>query len=120
MRNISTDLLSKSDRASQKEGEKLERLCLSSDEKIFLQQMIVTLKPFETIIRKISGAKYPTLSLVVPYMYLFKNNFTLNEKKNETLDIYLSLIYGSNSEKEDSNVASNDEYIPSGGTRQYW
>jgi hypothetical protein len=34
MRNVSTDLLSKSDRASQKEGEKLERLCLSPDEKM--------------------------------------------------------------------------------------
>jgi hypothetical protein len=34
MRNVSTDLLSKSDRASQKEGDKLERLCLSPDEKM--------------------------------------------------------------------------------------
>ncbi|EXX77317.1 hypothetical protein RirG_024880 [Rhizophagus irregularis DAOM 197198w] len=34
MRSVSTDLLSKSDRASQKEGEKLERLCLTPDEKI--------------------------------------------------------------------------------------
>ncbi|CAB4398706.1 unnamed protein product [Rhizophagus irregularis] len=120
MRNVSTDLLSKTDRASQKEGEKLERLCLSPDEKIFLQKMIVTLEPFETITRKISSAKYPTLSLVVPYMYLLKNNFAPNEEKNETLDTYLSLIYGSNGEEEDSDVASDDEYIPSGGTRQYW
>ncbi|CAB5369787.1 unnamed protein product [Rhizophagus irregularis] len=120
MRNVSTDLLSKSDRASQKEGEKLERLCLSPDEKIFLQKMIVTLEPFETITRKISGAKYPTLSLVIPYMYLLKNNFAPNEKENETLDTYFSLIYGSNGEEEDSDVASDDEYIPSGGTRQYW
>ncbi|CAB4482091.1 unnamed protein product [Rhizophagus irregularis] len=119
-RNVSTDLLLKSDRASQKEGEKLERLCLSPDEKIFLQKMIVTLEPFETITRKISGAKYPTLSLVVPYMYLLKNNFAPNEEENETLDTYLSLIYGSNGEEEDSDVASDDEYIPSDGTRQYW
>jgi len=34
MRNVSTDLLSKSDRTFQREGEKLERLCLSSDEKM--------------------------------------------------------------------------------------
>ncbi|CAB4383308.1 unnamed protein product [Rhizophagus irregularis] len=117
MRNVSIDLLSKSDRASQKEGEKLERLCLSPDEKIFLQKMIVTLEPFETITRKISGAKYPTLSLVVPYMYLLKNNFAPNEEENETLDTYLSLIYGSNGEEEDSDVASDDEYIPSGQSR---
>ncbi|EXX72596.1 hypothetical protein RirG_067830 [Rhizophagus irregularis DAOM 197198w] len=67
MRNVSTDLLSKSDQVSQRKGEKLERLCLSLDEKIFLQQMIVTLEPFETITHKFSGAKYSTLSLIFPY-----------------------------------------------------
>ena len=34
IRCVSTDLLSKPDRASQKEGEKLERLCLTPDEKM--------------------------------------------------------------------------------------
>jgi hypothetical protein len=34
MRCVSADLLSKSDQASQKEGEKLERLCLTPDEKM--------------------------------------------------------------------------------------
>jgi hypothetical protein len=85
----------------------------------FLQQMIITLEPFETITRKISGATYPTLSLVVPYMYILKNNFAPNEEENETLETYLSLIYSSNGE-EDSDIASDDEYIPSGGTRQHW
>ena len=33
MRNVSTTLLSKSDRISIKEGEKLEKLCLTPDEK---------------------------------------------------------------------------------------
>lgn len=33
MRFVSASLLSKSDRASQKEGEKLEKLCLSVEEK---------------------------------------------------------------------------------------
>ena len=81
--------------------------------------MIITLKPFETIICKISGAIYPTLSLVVPYMYILKNNFAPNEEENETLETYLSLIYSSNGE-EDLDIASDDEYIPSGGTRQHW
>ncbi|RGB25813.1 hypothetical protein C1646_675281 [Rhizophagus diaphanus] len=112
MRNVSTDLLSKSDQASQRKGEKLERLCLSPDEKIFLQQMIVTLKPFKTITRKFSGAKYPILSLIFPYMYILKNHFAPNEEENETLDTYLSLIYSSNDE-ENSDIASDDEYIPS-------
>ncbi|CAB5213019.1 unnamed protein product [Rhizophagus irregularis] len=119
MRSVSTDLLSKSDQASQKEGEKLERLCLTPDEKIFLQQMVITLEPFETITRKISGAKYPILSLVVPYMYILKNNFAPNEE-NEPLEMYLNLVYGSNGEEEDSEMVSDDEYIPSGGTRQHW
>ena len=81
--------------------------------------MIVTLEPFETITRKISGAKYPTLSLVVPYMYILKNNFAPN-KENESLETYLNLVYGSNGEEEDSEMVSDDEYIPSGGTRQHW
>src|SRR4051812_12146456 len=81
--------------------------------------MIVTLEPFETITRKISGAKYPTLSLVVPYMYILKNNFAPNEE-NETLETYLNLVYGSNGEVEDSEMVSDEEYIPSGGTRQHW
>lgn len=34
MRNVSADLLSKSDQISRKEGEKLERLCLSPDERM--------------------------------------------------------------------------------------
>ena len=81
--------------------------------------MITLLEPFETITRKISGAKYLTLSLVVPYMYILKNNFAPKEEKNETFDTYLNLIYVSNNEDgaDDSDVISDDEYIPSGGSR---
>ena len=86
----------------------------------FLQQIIVTLESFETIIRKISNAKYPTLSFVVLYIYILKNHFAPNEEENESLDTYLSLVYGSNGEEEDSEIVSDDEYIPSGGTRQHW
>jgi hypothetical protein len=82
--------------------------------------MIITLGPFETLTRKISGATYPTLSLVVPYMHILKENYASNEEKNETLDTYLSLIYGSNGEEDDSDMVSDDEHIPSGGTRQHW
>ncbi|CAB4386792.1 unnamed protein product [Rhizophagus irregularis] len=81
--------------------------------------MVITLESFETIIRKISSTKYPTLSLVIPYIYILKNNFAPNEE-NETLEIYLNLVYGSNGEEEDSEMVSDNEYIPSGGTRQHW
>ncbi|CAG8746274.1 20326_t:CDS:2 [Rhizophagus irregularis] len=77
--------------------------------------MVITLEPFETITRKISGAKYSTLSLVVPYIYILKNNFAPNEE-NETLEMYLNLVYGSNGEEEDSEMVSDDEYIPSAST----
>ncbi|EXX77318.1 hypothetical protein RirG_024890 [Rhizophagus irregularis DAOM 197198w] len=79
--------------------------------------MVITLEPFETITRKISGAKYSTLSLVVPYIYILKNNFAPNEE-NETLEMYLNLVYGSNGEEEDSEMVSDDEYIPSENIRK--
>ncbi|CAG8802960.1 11166_t:CDS:2 [Gigaspora margarita] len=53
MKLVYIDLLSKPDRASKKEGEKLERLCLSLEEREFLQQMISLLEPIEYIILKI-------------------------------------------------------------------
>lgn len=82
--------------------------------------MVMILEPFETLTRKISGATYPTLSLVAPYMYILKNNFAPNSEKNETFETYLNLIYNSNEEDDDSEVISDDEYIPSGGSRKYW
>ncbi|CAG8658666.1 9096_t:CDS:2, partial [Gigaspora rosea] len=74
-RLIYIDLLSKPDRASKKEGKKLERLCLSLEEREFLQQMISLLEPIERITRKICGAMYPTINLINPYMDLLKNFF---------------------------------------------
>ncbi|CAG8791614.1 21026_t:CDS:2, partial [Gigaspora margarita] len=67
MRLIYIDLLSKPDRASKKESEKLECLCLNLEEREFLQQIID----------------------------LFKNFFALCEEAEETFDTYLDLIYGS-------------------------
>jgi len=84
--------------------------------------MIATLEPFETLTRKISGATYPTLSLVVPYMHLLKKSFAPNREKKESFNTYLDLVYGPNCEEnaEDSDAISDDEYIPSGGSRQHW
>ncbi|CAJ0926687.1 17964_t:CDS:10 [Entrophospora sp. SA101] len=98
MRLISTTLLTKPDRASQKEGEKLERLCLSLDEK----------------------------HLVNPYMELLKKTFAPKSENGESLDTYLDLIYGpqtednNDNEEESDSSTSDDDEIPSGGSRQHW
>ncbi|CAJ0825785.1 7795_t:CDS:2 [Entrophospora sp. SA101] len=82
-------------RASQKEGEKLERLCLSLDEK----------------------------HLVNPYMELLKKTFAPKSENGESLDTYLDLIYGpqtednNDNEEESDSSTSDDDEIPSGGTR---
>ena len=44
-------------------------------------------------------------------MHLLKKSFASNEEKGESFDTYINLVYGSN---------SDDEYIPSGETRQHW
>ncbi|CAG8770445.1 6391_t:CDS:10, partial [Gigaspora margarita] len=106
MRSISTTLLEKSDQKSQQEGKKLERLCLSFDER--------------QITRRICGAKYCTLSLVHSYIELLKKSFEPNSEKGETYDTYLDLIYGpqieSNNEviEESDSSTSEDNGIPSG------
>ncbi|CAJ0645146.1 10195_t:CDS:2, partial [Entrophospora sp. SA101] len=123
MRLISTTLLTKPDRASQKEGEKLERLCLSLDEKQFIQDMVNLLSPFEKVTRRFCGAKYVTLSLVNPYMELLKKTFAPKSENGESLDTYLDLIYGpqtednNDNEEESDSSTSDDDEIPSGGTR---
>jgi hypothetical protein len=82
--------------------------------------MVTTLEPFEIITRKISGATYPTLSLVAPYMHILKNNFAPNIEQNETLETYLNLIYNSNEEDDNEDIISDNEDIPSGGSRKHW
>ncbi|CAJ0650302.1 9071_t:CDS:2 [Entrophospora sp. SA101] len=126
MRLISTTLLTKPDRASQKEGEKLERLCLSLDEKQFIQDMVNLLSPFEKVTCRFCGAKYVTLSLVNPYMELLKKTFAPKSENGESLDTYLDLIYGpqtednnGNEEESDSSTSDDDE-ISSGGSQQHW
>ncbi|CAI2196912.1 4488_t:CDS:2, partial [Funneliformis geosporum] len=71
--------------------------------------------------RRICGAIYPTLSLINLYMYLLKNSFASHEEIGESFDTYLELIYGSIiNEEEDDDIVSDNEYIPSGGSRQHW
>ncbi|CAG8781567.1 17237_t:CDS:2, partial [Acaulospora morrowiae] len=47
IRSVSTSLLLKTDHTSQKEDEKLKRLCLSVAEKKFLQEVVKLLEPIE-------------------------------------------------------------------------
>jgi len=101
MRHVATKLLSKQDPISKKEGEKLERLCLTHDEKMqvistnnylfipniltykfiffkknsFVQEIVKLLEPFEAMTRRLSGGKYPTLNMVHPYMCTLKRMF---------------------------------------------
>ncbi|CAG8729635.1 485_t:CDS:2 [Gigaspora margarita] len=82
MLHVSTTLLTKPDRASQQEGEKLNRLCLSRDKK----------------------------HLVHPYVELLKKAFA-PKCENEEKD--------GNEEESDSST-SDDNKIPSGGSRRHW
>lgn len=120
MRLIYIDLLSKPNRASKKEGEKLERLCLSLEEREFLQQMIGLLEPIKCITCKICGATYPTITLINPYIDLLKNFFAPREEAEKTFDTYLDLIYGSESANNNGNETNSDsDYeLLSGRSRQ--
>ncbi|CAJ0629294.1 14672_t:CDS:2 [Entrophospora sp. SA101] len=62
-----------------KEANKLERILLSESEWILMNDLVVVLKDFEEITRKLSGATYITFSLIYPSIY------TLIKKLQEML-----------------------------------
>ncbi|CAJ0866405.1 16641_t:CDS:2 [Entrophospora sp. SA101] len=88
--------------------------------------MVNLLSPFEKVTRRFCGAKYVTLSLVNPYMELLKKTFAPKSENGESLDTYLDLIYGpqtednNDNEEESDSSTSDDDEIPSGGSRQHW
>ncbi|CAG8690536.1 45489_t:CDS:2 [Gigaspora margarita] len=90
MLHVSTILLTKPDRISQQEGEKLHRLYLSYNEK----------------------------HLVYPYVKLLKKAFASKHEKGESYDTYFNLVYGQQcedrNEEESESSASNNDAIPSG------
>jgi hypothetical protein len=56
-------------------------------------------------------------------MELLKKSFTPNYKIGENYDTYLNLIYGSqneNSNEESDSSTSDEDEIPSGGSRKHW
>lgn len=57
-----------------KEANKLERILLSEPEWTLMSDLVIVLKDFEEITRKLSGATYITFSLIYPSIYkLIKN-----------------------------------------------
>lgn len=47
--------------------------------------------PFDEIIQKVSGTKYPTINLIYSYIYLLKQKFA--PTGDNTLESYIDLIY---------------------------
>src|SRR5437016_7126409 len=91
--------------------------------------MVEMLAPIERVTRRISGATYPTLSLIHPYMEILKQSFAPRHDEGETINSYLDLIYGPLVSVEDQNLDDNEDSsvcsvseddIPSGGVRQHW
>ncbi|CAG8451502.1 6231_t:CDS:2 [Cetraspora pellucida] len=131
MRSLAASLQFKPDTISKKEGEKLDQLCLTLEEKKFVEEVVDVLKPFEEITRHFSGSKYPTINLIYPYIRMLKNKYAPRVENGESFEKWIALIYGSlpeNSEQisenlsdDDTSVSSGDEAnIPSAGTRQQW
>lgn len=80
------------------------------------------LAPFEKITRRISGANYPTFSMIHPYIEILKRSFAPRSDQGETKQLYLDLVYGCTFDDDGSTDSSisDDNSIPSGGTRQHW
>ena len=88
----------------------------------FLQEAVKLLEPIEVVTRHLCGANYPTLNLVHPYMESPKKKFSPRADKNETLDLYLNLIYEKGCEENDDDEITDDDDndIPTARTRQQW
>src|SRR3954462_14878336 len=55
-----------------KDGKQLEKIMLSSDEWELLQNLIITLGPFEEVTRYLGGEKYITHSIMIPIIERIK------------------------------------------------
>ncbi|CAG8806642.1 10478_t:CDS:2, partial [Racocetra persica] len=107
---VAATLCSSQNSQIRKEGDYLNKLRLNSEE----FNIIKLLAPFEEITRKASGAKYPMINLIYPYMYLLKRRFA--PTGGNTIDSYMDLIYGPISSEDtdetndiDSNTDSSAE-----------
>ncbi|CAG8825381.1 19504_t:CDS:1, partial [Cetraspora pellucida] len=73
--------------------------------------MVNLLALCEVITRHFSGAMYPTISLIYPYMQLLKQKFA--PTGNNTINDYMNLIYGpediDTTDKTDNSTNSNIE-----------
>ncbi|CAG8655619.1 21904_t:CDS:2, partial [Gigaspora rosea] len=112
---------------AKKENEKLDQLCLTSEEKKLLEEMVEVLKPFEEITKHVCGAKYPTMNLVYPYIRILKNKYAPIAEKGESIESWLDLIYGASIEDSkqisdsDTSISSDDKAnILSAWNRKQW
>ncbi|RGB25404.1 hypothetical protein C1646_675606 [Rhizophagus diaphanus] len=85
----------------------------------FLQEVVKLLELIKIVTRHLCGANYSILNLVHPYMESLKKKFAPRSDKNETVDIYLNLVYGKGYEENDDDEMTDDD-IPDTGIRQQW
>ncbi|CAG8722301.1 14217_t:CDS:2, partial [Cetraspora pellucida] len=125
MLSLATSLRNKSDAASKWEGEKLLKLCLTTEEQEYISVFILNqiLSLFEEITRHICGSKYLTLNLVYSYIRTLKNKFAPKSENSESYEAWITLIYSS----EDSDTSNNSSFssnneadIPSAENHQQW
>ncbi|CAG8763479.1 8475_t:CDS:2 [Dentiscutata erythropus] len=86
-------------------------------------EIVDILKSFEEITRHFSGSKYPTINLIYPYVHMLKNKYAPVVEKNESVEDWLDLIYGSSLESSDENTSissSDKDSIPLAGNRKQW
>ncbi|CAG8832114.1 3798_t:CDS:2, partial [Gigaspora margarita] len=101
IRLIYIDLLSKHDRASKKEGEKLEHLCLNLEEREFLQQMLGLLELIEYNINTVENLPLVNISSI-----LQKYN---SKGKAEAASMVRELYYDMNSSYQPTSITIRDK-----------
>ncbi|GBB97446.1 hypothetical protein RclHR1_00030003 [Rhizophagus clarus] len=83
------------------------------------EEVVKLLELIKIVTRHLCGANYPTLNLIYLYMESLKKKFAPRPDKNETVEIYLMLVYGESYKENDDDKITDDD-IPSAGTRWQW
>ncbi|CAG8452058.1 7915_t:CDS:2 [Cetraspora pellucida] len=107
MCHVSNSLLLDSNRITQRESKKLDKLCLILDELQFLHDVVNILAPIEKITCHISGTNYLTFSTIYLYIKILKKSFALQLNKRETKQQYFDLIYSYDSDGDNKKTTDN-------------
>ena len=75
------------DNDAKKDGKQLEKIMLSSDEWDLLQELVITLGPFEEATNYLGGEKYVTHSIMSPVIEQIKNLLSLSLSNSSDLSI---------------------------------